>query len=168
MAGQGSNSGKSGKRSGARTPTADHATAFEFFNEIGIIGQLGSNRMQRALPHGLNQSQFSVLNWFVRVDDEATPGRLASAFQVTPGAMTNTLSKLSSKGFIDIVQDPASGRSKIVTLTAAGRRARDEAIAALGDDLEQFLSAFPASRLQKVLPMLKEARAFLDAAREAD
>ena len=53
------------------------ATAFEFFNEIGIIAQLSSNQMQRTMPHGLTQSQFSVLNWFVRVDDQATPGRLA-------------------------------------------------------------------------------------------
>ena len=147
---------------------AEQATAFEFFNEIGIISQLGSNRMQRALPHGLNQSQFSVLNWFVRVDDVATPSRLASAFQVTRGAMTNTLTKLSSKGFIAMEPDPASGRSKIVTLTKAGREARNSAIAALGTDLNDFLEAFPAARLQKVLPLLREARAYLDAAREPD
>ena len=163
MAGKNS---KAAGHKGISKGTADHAIAFEFFNEVGIISQLGSNRMQRSLPHGLNQSQFSVLNWFVRVDDQATPGRLASAFQVTRGAMTNTLGKLSSKGFIDIIPDPDSGRSKIVTLTSSGRRARDEAIAALGGDLEEFLRAFPASQLKKVLPLLREARAFLDAARD--
>ncbi len=148
--------------------SADQATAFEFFNEIGIIGQLGSNRMQRALPHGLNQSQFSVLNWFVRVDDQATPTRLANAFQVTRGAMTNTLTKLSGKGFVKIEPDPESGRSKIVTLTAKGQAAREAALAALGADLGEFLNAFPAARLKKALPLLREARAFLDAAREPD
>jgi DNA-binding MarR family transcriptional regulator len=146
-------------------PTA-LATAFEFFNEIGIISQLGSNRMQRSLPHGLNQSQFSVLNWFVRVNDQATPGRLARAFQVTGGAMTNTLAKLSDKGFIRVEPDPESGRSKIVTLTPAGRRAREESIAALRDDLTTFLEAFPEKRLAEALPLLREARAFLDAARD--
>ncbi|TNF89501.1 MAG: MarR family transcriptional regulator [Gammaproteobacteria bacterium] len=148
------------------TSASEQAIAFEFFTEIGIIGQLGSNRMQRALPHGLNQSQFSVLNWFVRVDDQATPTRLARAFQVTPGAMTNTLAKLSSKGFVAIEPDPHSGRSKIVTLTDEGRVAREAAIAALGGDLEEFLEAFPASRLKKALPLLRQARAFLDAARD--
>jgi len=142
------------------------ATAFEFFNEIGIIGQLSSNRMQRKLPHGLNQSQFSVLNWFIRVDDHATPGRLARAFQVTAGAMTNTLGKLSAKGFVRIEPDPTSGRSKIVTLTDSGRRAREEAVAAIGEDLADFLGAFSEARLKKVLPLLREARAFLDAARD--
>jgi DNA-binding MarR family transcriptional regulator len=149
-----------------KSKTSALATAFEFFNEIGIISQLASNRMQRSLPHELNQSQFSVLNWFVRVDDQATPGRLARAFQVTGGAMTNTLSKLSAKGFVSVEPDPASGRSKIVRLTPAGRRAREEAIAALGEDLSAFLDACSEARLTKAMPLLREARAFLDAARE--
>ena len=51
-------------------------TAYGFFNEIGIISQLSSNQMQRAMPHGLTQSQFSVLNWFIRVDDQATQDRV--------------------------------------------------------------------------------------------
>ena len=122
-------------------PGAREALAFEFFNEVGIISQLSSTRMQRVLPHGMTQSQFSVLNWFVRVDTQASPTRLANAFQVTKGAMTNTLGKLEEKGFVAIAPDPASGRSKIVTLTPAGRAARDAAIAALGQDLAEFLGA---------------------------
>lgn len=147
-------------------PPADPAAAFEFFNEIGIISQLASNRMQRSLPHELTQSQFSVLNWFVRVDDAATPGRLARAFQVTGGAMTNTLGKLAGKGFISITADPDSGRSKIVRLTTAGRRAREDAIAATGPALVEFLEHFPRRRLDRVLPLLREVRAYLDAARD--
>jgi len=81
------------------TPGRDDETAslFSFFNEIGIIAQLASNLFAQSLPGGLTQSQFSVLNWFARVDSEATPKRLATAFQVTPGAMTNTLKKLAEK-----------------------------------------------------------------------
>ncbi|MEJ2088605.1 MAG: MarR family transcriptional regulator [Gammaproteobacteria bacterium] len=149
-----------------RTEDTALATAFEFFNEIGIIGQLASNQMQRTMPFGLTQSQFSVLNWFVRVDDQATPGRLARAFQVTRGAMTNTLGKLEGKGFIHVKPDPTSGRSKIVTLTSAGRRARDQAIAAADEALGEFLQQFPSRMLQRSLPLLREVRAWLDAARE--
>jgi DNA-binding MarR family transcriptional regulator len=53
--------------------------------------------VQQNLPAGLTVSQFSVLNWFIRVDNVATPGRLSTAFQVTKGAMTNTLKKLHEK-----------------------------------------------------------------------
>ncbi len=137
-------------------------TAYGFFNEIGIISQLSSNQMQRAMPHDLNQSQFSVLNWFVRVDAHATPGRLAQAFQITKGAMTNTLQKLQAKGFIDIQTDPASARRKIVTLTAAGRRARDSAIAANYPQLSAFLDAFDIGRIDRALPLLRQIRQYLD------
>ncbi|MGE0623641.1 MAG: MarR family winged helix-turn-helix transcriptional regulator [Pseudomonadales bacterium] len=147
-------------------PTTDPGVAFEFFNEIGIISQLAMNRMQRSLPHELTQSQFSVLNWFIRVDDEATPGRLARAFQVTGGAMTNTLGKLAAKGFISITPDPDSGRRKIVRLTAAGRRAREDAIAATVPALLEFLDRFPRQRLERALPLLRAVRAYLDAERD--
>ena len=140
--------------------------AYLFFNEIGIIAQLSSNQFQRALPHGLNQSQFSVLNWFVRVDVEATPGRLATAFQVTRGAMTNTLGKLRAKGLIQIEPDPDSGRRKIVRLTAAGRRARDDAVTASYPLLAQFIAQFDKRRTDAAMPLLQEIRAYLDKRRE--
>jgi DNA-binding MarR family transcriptional regulator len=35
-------------------------------------------------------SQFKVLNHLVRLGDGTTPAKLAKAFQITKGAMTNT------------------------------------------------------------------------------
>jgi DNA-binding MarR family transcriptional regulator len=140
--------------------------AYDFFNEIGIIAQLATNRVQREYPHNLTQSQFSVLNWFVRVAEEATPGRLARAFQVSKGAMTNTLGKLETKGFISVRPDPASGRRKIVCLTPAGRRAREQALAASFPHLKLFLETFGADRIEDALPLLREVRAYLDALRD--
>ena len=152
---------------GHQPPTPDEfEDAYRFFNEIGIIDQLSSNQMQRNLPHDLTLSQFSVLNWFVRVDDSATPGRLTRAFQVTKGAMTNTLGKLGGKGFVTIEPDPTSGRQKIVRLTRAGRRARDEAIIASRSNLLAFLAEFPIDQVRAALPFLESVRAYLDAARE--
>lgn len=151
-----------GSKSAGADLQANLQTAYGFFNEIGIISQLSSNQMQRAMPHGLTQSQFSVLNWFIRVDDQASPGRLAQAFQITKGAMTNTLQKLQAKGFIDIQTDPASARQKIVTLTAAGRRARDSAISANYPQLSAFLEAFDIGRIDRALPLLRQIRQYLD------
>jgi DNA-binding MarR family transcriptional regulator len=45
--------------------------------------------------------------------------------------MTNTLQHLQSKGLVSVAADPDDGRAKIVTITPAGREARDRAIAAL-------------------------------------
>jgi len=147
-------------------PKAPSATsldkAFRVFNELNIIAQLSANEMARVLPHGLNVSQFSVLNWFVRVDDQATPGRLAAAFQVTKGTMTNTLGKLEQKGFVSISPDPGSGRRKLVRMTEAGHRARREAIAATQPLLQGFLAHFGVARTEALLPHLETIRHYLD------
>ena len=83
-------------------PSSSEDVYFRFFNEIGIINQLSTNRAERAMPHGLTMSQFSLLNHFVRGRPPASPLQLANAFQVTKGAMTNTIKQLEGKGFIDI------------------------------------------------------------------
>ena len=140
----------------------DAGSLFDFFNEIGIIAQLSSNLFARSLPDGLTQSQFSVLNWFVRVDTEATPKRLATAFQVTPGAMTNTLKKLADKGLVRIEPDTRSGRQKRVSMTPAGRAMRTRAIAATAPLFEEFATRFPPQSLQQALTDLRAVRAYLD------
>lgn len=137
-------------------------TLFTFFNEISIISQLATAMFEQQLPHELTTSQFSVLNWFVRVDTQATPTRLARAFQVTGGAMTNTLKKLEAKGFVRVQPDASSGRQKLVTMTPAGRSARDESIAAIEPLLSEFAREFPATGLQHQTRQLAEVRAYLD------
>ena len=135
---------------------------FTFFNEINIIAQLSSNAFDRALPIGLSRSQFSVLNWFVRVDSVATPGRLSTAFMVTKGAMTNTLKKLQDKGLIDVKPDESSGRQKIVTMTARGRQVRDQALQEAGPMMMEYVEHFSLDGLRKQLPFLQELRQYLD------
>lgn len=144
----------------------DPSRIFTYFNEINIIAQLSSNRFERALPYGLTISQFSVLNWFVRVDKAATPGRLASAFMVTRGAMTNTLKKLEQKGLVEIVPDESSGRQKIVTLSRQGAKVRNEAIVACGPLLIECLAVLSMSQIDRQLPTLQRLRKYLDANRD--
>ena len=55
-------------------PSNLEPSLFSYFNEIGIIAQLSGNLFERNMPGGLTNSQFSVLNWFVRVDDVARLG----------------------------------------------------------------------------------------------
>lgn len=137
-------------------------TTFQFFNEIGIINQLATNAFEQVLPLGLTVSQFSVLNWFTRVDVQATPGRLATAFNVTKGAMTNTLKRLEQKGFIDVRIDETSARRKIVTMTPAGAAARKEALVAIEPLLKELTKSFPISEISSSLPLLQRLRIYLD------
>lgn len=141
---------------------SDEPILFRYFNEIGIISALANNSFERLLPGDLTLSQFSVLNWFVRVDTVATPSRLATAFQVTGGAMTNTLKKLETKGLICIEPDPTSGRQKRVTLTAAGKKLREQAIRDAYPLLQEASAALDMDAIRKQLPQLQEVRQYLD------
>ncbi|MEX0965129.1 MAG: MarR family winged helix-turn-helix transcriptional regulator [Pseudohongiellaceae bacterium] len=135
---------------------------FVYFNEIGIIAQLSSALFEQSLPQGLNNSQFTVLNWFSRVDNEATPGRLAKAFQVTAGAMTNTLKKLDAKGLVKIEPDALSGRKKRVTITEKGKQVREQAIAAAAPLFQEFAEHFPEENIVRQLDDLQKVREYLD------
>jgi DNA-binding MarR family transcriptional regulator len=143
------------------------AELYSVMNEIQIVSQLWSHEMRQIMPGDLSVAQFSVLNWFSRVDDEATPGRLARAFQVTKGAMTHTLGRLLDAGLITLSADPASGRRKIVRRTARGAQLREAAIANTFGILDEFASAIDADRLKRILPTLRLMRRHLDAKREA-
>ncbi len=148
----------------AKTPSPAEAAElyFSLFLEIGIIAQLSGNRFQRALSHGLTMAQFSLLTHCIRLGDGWTPARLAAAFQVTRGTMTNTLQKLEAKGFIRVDPDPDDARSKRVFLTAPGRAAQEEALKALVPEIVQLPAGFPPTLAAEILPALERLRIWLD------
>ncbi|MFN7496504.1 MAG: MarR family winged helix-turn-helix transcriptional regulator [Hyphomonadaceae bacterium] len=152
----------------SNSPNSDFtAIAFSFFNEIGIIDQLGRNRFERVLPEGLSIAGFSLLNHFVRLSKaQDTPSHLAKAFQVTKGAMTNTIHRLEALGLVTIVADPSDGRGKLVSITEAGKAARYDAIARLAPSLQQLSGLIDPKDLEALVPTLMKLRAILDANRE--
>jgi len=139
--------------------------AFQVFNEIGIIEQLGRNRLERVLPDGLRMAQFTLLNHMVRMGDGWSPHRLARAMQVTKGAMTNTLRRLEARGAVRVDPDPDDGRGKHVYLTETGRELRQQCIAAVGPLLAELGADFADAEFEAVLPFLKKIRAWFDATR---
>ena len=138
------------------------ATLFTYFNEISIIAQLSNAQFERILPDGLNNSQFSVLNWFCRVDSQASPGRLATAFQVTPGAMTNTLKKLKSKGLVKIEPDELSGRKKKVSITSRGEKLQKQALNAAAPLFQEIAKNCPLENIEIQVAQLQRVREYLD------
>lgn len=140
----------------------DDPVLFRFFNEIGIIEQLSRAAFEYVLPHDLNISQFTVLNHLARLGDGKSPVELARAFQITKGAVTNTLQRLEKKAMIVVRPDPDDGRVKRVSLTDVGRQARAESIAALAPMLGQLAVHFPEDRFAGALPFLEDVRRYLD------
>ena len=150
------------------TDPDNRLTYFGFFNEIGIIAQLSRTRFEQVLPEGMKLAHFGVLNHFVRLDRDSTPARLASAFQVTRGAMTNTLQRLESQSYVLITPDPSDGRGKRVSITEAGRKAHARAVAALGPDMATVQAELGAEPFTALIPGLEAIRIWLDEQRNED
>lgn len=142
------------------------ADYFRLFNEIGIIQQLSRTIFEARLPTGFVLAQFSVLNHLVRVGDGRTPLAIARAFQVPKTSMTHSLAVLERAQLIEIRKNPKDGRSKLVHITDAGRKFRQDAIASLAPDLKRIAAAVPPQQVARLLPELEALRKFLDRDRE--
>lgn len=141
--------------------------AFKVLNEIGIIAQLARVELERAAGDALSGAGFSVLNHLARLPGVWAPARLARAFQVTKGAMTNTLQRLEAEGYVKIVDDPEDGRAKHVTIMPKGLKARDAALTRLTPLLKELTQSVGADTLNALLPGLARLRSVLDSARDA-
>ena len=131
------------------------------FSEMFMADQLARNRLSKALPKGMELSHFSVLNHLARVGEEKSPAQLAKSFHVTRGAMTNTLNKLEWAGHVHIRPDWDDARRKFVTISPAGKAARDAALAAITPIISNMVRQIGAENVRNVLPVLRDMRKIL-------
>ena len=129
-----------------------------------MADQLARNLISRVLPKGMEISHFSVLNHLCHVQDERSPAQLADTFHVTRGAMTNTLSKLEWAGHVHIRPDWDDARRKFVSISPAGKAARDAAVAAITPLIGDVVQKIGEDRMRAVLPVLREIRQRLEGA----
>jgi len=132
--------------------------AISLFSEIFMVDQLARARLSKALPKGMEISHFSVLNHLARAQEERSPAQLARTFNVTRGAMTNTLTKLEWAGHVHIRPDWEDARRKLVAISAAGIKARDAAIEAIAPLIHEVVDDIGAEKVRAVLPVLRALR----------
>lgn len=140
-----------------RSPSTERLAA-SLFSEVLIADQLSRNLISKTLPRGMQISHFSVLNLLAHVNEERTPAQLAEAFHLTRGAMTNTLSRLEWAGHIHIRPDWDDARRKFVSISPAGRAARDAAIASFMPVIGDIVRDIGVERVRLALPVLRELR----------
>ena len=139
-------------------PNSTDATAISVLSEIIVLDQIARGRLAKVLPKGMELSHFSVLNHLAHVNDERSPAELARVFNVTRGAMTNTLNKLEAAGHVHIRPDWDDARRKFVSISKSGRLARDEALRAANPVLSELGTAVDADSLKSTLSVLREMR----------
>ncbi|SPH24110.1 hypothetical protein DEA8626_03159 [Defluviimonas aquaemixtae] len=142
--------------------------AFTLLIEAGIIAQLTRALLEAKNPDGLSLPQFGVLSHLVRLGGAWSPLRLARAFQQPKTTMTHTIATLEKRGLIAMAPNPEDGRSKLVTLTEAGRAAHGRAVTSLTDDMIRLSGDVGAARIAAALPLLTDLRRHLDRYRDTD
>ncbi len=132
--------------------------AVSLFGEIFMVDQLARARLSKALPKGMEISHFSILNHLARMQNERSPAQLARSFNLTRGAITNTLSKLEQAGHVNVRPDWEDARRKFVAISPAGLRARDEALQAIAPLIREVVDDIGADKVRAALPVLRALR----------
>lgn len=143
---------------------SDHSESLSvaLFSEMFMADQLARTALSKALPKGMELSHFSVLNHLANVGEAKSPAQLARTFHVTRGAMTNTLGKLEWAGHVHIHPDWDDARRKLVTISPAGRKARDTALSVIAPIIADVVSTIGPDKVRAALPVLREIRARFD------
>lgn len=132
--------------------------AVALFGELFMTDQLARSRLSKSLPKGMELSHFAVLNHLAGLDQERSPAQLAKAFHLTRGAMTNTLTRLEWAGHVHIRPDWEDARRKFVSISPAGRAARDAAVQAIAPVIAAIVADVGGERVRALLPVLRELR----------
>ncbi len=143
------------------TDTNDNGLAIALFSEVMAAEQMIRGSLSKTLPKGMEMSHFAVLN-HLSSTGEKSPAQLARNFHVTKGAMTNTLHKLQSSGFIHIRPDWEDARKKLVSISKAGEDARESAFRAVRPVFNAVFEEIGAAAIKQVLPVLRDFRRLLD------
>lgn len=146
--------------------TDDAQRLFQTFTEIGIIHQLSQVALKQVLPDGMTNAQFDVLNHLSRRPSPHAPSQMASAFQLTKGAMTHTLGLLQKNGWVKVGNHPTDGRGKQVNITQEGSDAYVDAQTRIAGMTTELLKVTQAIDMDALNENLAKIRIFMDAARD--
>ena len=136
--------------------------AVSLFSEISAIDHLLKVKLSKSLPIGMELSHFAILNHISTLEREKTPAQLARSFNLTKGAITNTLTKLAKMGYIHIRPDWDDARSKLISISTAGKSARDRAVASIEPILNDLMKVMGADKTKSIIPFLRDLRILLN------
>ena len=136
--------------------------AVSLFSEISAIDHILKVKLSKSLPIGMELSQFAILNYISTLEHEKTPAQLARSFNLTKGAITNTLAKLSKMGYIHSRPDWDDARRKLISISPAGKSARDSAVTLIEPILADLMKVIGTEKTKSIIPFLRDLRILLN------
>lgn len=105
---------------------------------------------------------------FLLSDGPRSPSVLAATLGVEPPTVTKMLQRMERNGLVERSSDPTDGRVRLVSLTAAGRAARDGA-AGMWDTLEAAtVAGLDRDERSELIALLAKVAEQLEAAQDQD
>ena len=135
--------------------------AISLFSEISTIDHLLKSRLSKMLPANMEVSHFAILNHFALLGGEKTPVQLARSFNITKGAITNTINKLLTMGYIHVRPNWDDGRSKLISISPAGMIARNNAVSTIEPLINELMKIIGADKAKSTIPFLRDLRTLL-------
>lgn len=132
------------------------------FSEIFASEQLIKQHLSRALPRGMELSHFMTLNYLETQARELSPAHLARVFNLTRGAMTNTIGKLELRGYVHSRPDWDDARRKWISISDAGKEALRDAQRAVNPIFSSVIKRMGTDHTKAGLPFLRELRISLE------
>ncbi len=138
------------------------ATLLGLFTEIPIIEHLLRTRVEQLHAEGLESAQFGILNYFVRTHtDPDTVAGIAWSFQDPEPVVRERVERLAEMGYVFVT--PAIGNGEaLVSLTADGRKAHQEALERIEPHILELVSEIPRDDIERTYQTLREIRLTLD------
>jgi DNA-binding MarR family transcriptional regulator len=113
-------------------------------------------------PHGLNRGEFDVLATLYRGGADLSPGELASALLLSPGATTNRVDRLEAAGLLCREPDPRDGRGVRVRLTTVGHDLLERALLDHVAELGRLAAALTDTEREQLSILLAKLLAGMD------
>ncbi|MFT4082959.1 MAG: MarR family transcriptional regulator [Nocardioides sp.] len=138
-------------------PDLDVAPVAVFSRLSRLSRHLDLARRDAFTAHGIESWEFDVLAALRRAGTpyELSPGRLLRETLVTSGTMTNRVDRLTARGLVERLPDPADRRGVLVRLTPEGKAAVDGAFGALLDAERTFLGELDARQQDQLAGLLR-------------
>jgi len=149
--------------------TEKQQNSFKLLISLGIINQLTDAWLSKALtPHGINQSQFNLLNHFSRhPDKEQTISQLAEVMQMNQPGITKVVNKLSEMDLIEIRKDANDGRKKWISINQQGLNKVQSAFFSFLPTVDQCFEQWDDNQLEEMLEHSQRLQNWLDNNRDA-
>lgn len=107
--------------------------------------------------YGIQSSDFNLLSCLRRnpAPHTLSPTDLYQSMLFSSGGLTKVLTRLQKQGYIDRLDNPEDKRSKLVTLTAAGKSLVETIMPVLHQREKQMVEALSAADLQQLDSMMQ-------------